>query len=134
MIFSGVSAATSSMFMPPAREAIISTRRVRAVDQGAEIQFLGDIGGFFDQDIADRQPFGAGLLGHDAVAEHPFGFALDLFRRVDQDDAAGLAATTGVRLCLDHPALAAHVIGRLARLLGGFHRITKRHRNAVTGK
>ena len=104
------------------------------VDQCTDIQLLGNIGRLLDQDIAHRQTVCPGLLGHDPVRQHPRCLFLDLVRRIDQNHASGLATPTGMSLRLHHPTFATQILGGTARLFGGLHRITKRHRYSVTGK
>ena len=60
------------------------------------------------------QSCGAGLLGHQALAEHRRRGRADRVELAHQLDAAGLAATAGVHLRLDDPDRAAQ------RARGGF--------------
>ena len=52
-IFSGVSWATSSMFMPPSVEATKAIRPVFAVDEQSEVEFLGDVDAVGDVEPVD---------------------------------------------------------------------------------
>ena len=112
--------------MPPSVEATTETLRRDAIDQQRQVQFLGDVGAFFDIEAVDLLAGRAGLVGHQHAAEHFVGVGLDLFRRLDDADAAlgvgaqalepALAAPAGVDLRLDDENLGA---GFLGQLLGG---------------
>jgi hypothetical protein len=58
----------------------------------------------------------------------------DLVLALDQLDAAGLAAATGVHLRLDDPLAAADLLGGLDGLLRGFRGKALRHGQPVLGK
>ena len=60
-----------------------------------------------------------------------FGGLRSRFGRIDQLHAAGLAATTGMNLRLDHPLRAADPPRRVRRLRPVSRRLARRHRNAV---
>ena len=91
-----------------------------AVHQTAQIQFVGDIHPILNQQSVNRNALGAGLFGDQGGAQQSTGDLFDILEAACQLDTAGLTATTGVDLGLDHPERAAQRLGGLHRfLLGG---------------
>jgi hypothetical protein len=82
----------------------------RAVDQQGTVQFTVDVGAVLDVETVDLFAGGAGLGGHQRIAQHLPGVGHDLFDRAGQADAAlgvsgqflepALAAPAGVDLGL----------------------------------
>ena len=110
-IFSGVSAATLSISMPPSVEAMNATRPDAAIDQQREIKLAGD-GRVLDHvDAAHDAALRAGLRRNQRLAEHAVGLGVQLIERLDQLDTAAFAASAGVDLRLHHEGLAAKIAG-----------------------
>jgi hypothetical protein len=89
-----------------------------AVNEDRQIQFLGDVGGIGDQHQVHRQGAPTGLVSDHLGAEHALGCRTHLVQRLAELDAAGLAATACMDLCLDHPLCSAQCLGRVNRLVG----------------
>ena len=89
-----------------------------AVDQAAQIVFLGDIDAVLDQQGVDRHTFGTGLVGDQGRTEQTAGELLDVLQGTDKLHTTGLAAAAGMDLGLNNP--------RTAQFLGGFHRLLLR--------
>src|SRR5262249_35626892 len=71
-----------------------------------------------------------GLMGDERRPEQARGLALHVGDRADHLDAAGLAASAGVNLRLDHPHRAAEIMGALGRIRDREGGNAARHRNA----
>ena len=69
-IASGVCAATSSISMPPAADAMKTILPVRAIEHDAEVQFLLDRQRLFDQQPLHQAAFGPGLVRDQRHAEN----------------------------------------------------------------
>ncbi len=96
-----------------------------AVDQHREIELLLDGGAFLDVEPVDLLALRAGLVRDQRRAEDARRFLLHVVDRLDDLDAAGLAAAAGVDLRLHHP-------DRAAERLRGLHRLVDREgRNAL---
>ena len=100
--------------------------RRRAIDQGGEIELLGDFGPFLDVEPADLAARRSGLDRHQGGAEHLPGEAFDIRDRAGQAHAAhlagagflelALAAPAGMDLRLDDPQGSAELVRCLAGL------------------
>ena len=117
------------MFMPPSGETISTGPSARAIDDDAQVQLAGDVAACFDQHLADRLAFGAGLNRDQRLAEQRFGDLGGLVGALHQLHAAlrrvffdrSLAATAGVDLRLHHGDRAAELRegrGRFLRRAG----------------
>ena len=80
--------------------------------------------------MARRAPFGAGLVGHEFLADERLRRCRDLVLRAHQLDAARLAAAAGMDLRLDDPDRAADPARHLDRLGRGIGDAALRHRHA----
>ena len=129
-ISSGVLAATSSISMPPAADAMKTGLPCTRSSTMPEVQLALDGQRLFHQQPLHDAAFGAGLVRHQLHAQH---LARDLggFGGVLGDlDAAALAAAAGVDLRLHHHA-AADLLGRGLGLVHGERHLAARHRNVV---
>ena len=81
--------------------AALAIERERQIDLALDVRARLDVHRF------DRQAFGAGLFGDQALAEHVGGGGAHRVEIARQLHAAGLAAATRMHLGLDHPQLAA---------------------------
>src|ERR1700691_2604842 len=104
--------------------------RRRAIDQRREIIFALDIRAFLDIEAMHFLAVRAGLMRHQRRSKQPLRFALHLIDRFDHFDAAGLAATAGVDLRLDHPDRTAEILRRLDGFIDAHRRNAARHRDA----
>ena len=86
------------------------------VHQHTQIEFTGDIGRLFHQHDVDRQSGFSGLLGDQHAAEQASRLFLYPVQAVNQYNAAGFAASTGVDLGFNHPAFTLKRLGGCARL------------------
>ena len=107
---SGVLAATSSISMPPAAEAMKTGLPNSAVEHDAKIKLAFDGQRLLDQQALHHSPLRSGLMSDKRHAEDLLG-DLGRFGRVFCDFyAAALAASAGVNLRLNHDA-AAELLG-----------------------
>ena len=90
-----VSAATCSISTPPSAEPMSRIRSRRPVEDGREVELLGDVRRRGDEDLPDGDAL-------DVHAEDRPGHGLGLVRGVGELDAAGLAAPADEHLGLDH--------------------------------
>src|SRR4051794_4094757 len=112
-IFSGVSCATSSMFMPPSVETTKATRLVSRSTSMEEVELGGDVRAVLDIQTVDLLAGRAGLKRDERAAEHLLREGLDLLRRAREANPAlvaglrllelPLAASAGVDLRLHDP-------------------------------
>src|ERR1700722_5772250 len=77
---------------------------------------------------------GAGLVRHERGAEHSLCGGGDFLVGATEFDAAGLAATPGVNLCLDGPMPAPKFRRDVYRLLRTVSDPARRHRYAKAGQ
>jgi len=85
-----------------------------AVDQERDVEFVGDVTASFAQDSFDDLAFWSGLVGDQSHAEHFAGILFDLISRLGNLDAAALAASAGMNLCLDCVRAVAEALGPVA--------------------
>ncbi|MNL32523.1 hypothetical protein D3C87_1543810 [compost metagenome] len=106
-----------------------------AIDQQRTVELAGDIGTILDIEAVDLLAGGAGLLGHQRIAEHFAGIGDDVFDRLGEAHAAlgigpkflelALAAAAGMDLALDH-------IERAGQRLGsGLRFVSRENGNAL---
>ena len=105
-----------------------------AIDDHADIQFLGDVGALLDQQAPYLLAGRAGLVGDELHAEDFGRTLLDLVDRARQLHAAALAAPTGVNLGLHDPDRAAERLCRLDRVVDAERGNSARHRHAEATK
>ncbi len=105
-----------------------------AIDHCAQVKLLGNISAGFDQNLADRLAIGIGLVGHQSLAEPLLCERSGLVLAAHQLDAAGLAATAGMHLSLDHPFGAANLVASLGGFSWIVYRVACRNRQSVLGK
>ena len=74
------------------------------VHEGTKIELAGDPGGHLYQHALHREAVRSALAGHQATAQEAPGLRLHLLDIVHNRDAAGFATSTGLYLCLHHPA------------------------------
>ena len=72
-IFSGVSAATSSISVPPSVDAMTMLRRRRPVEQHREVQLVGDVDALLDVEAVDLLALRSGLDRDERRPEHLLG-------------------------------------------------------------
>ncbi len=112
------------MSIPPSRRHQHHSLVTRSVTPH-DIQFLFDVGAFFDHQPTHFLAFRAGLVRDQLHAHDLLSVFLDLLERLGDLDAAALAATAGMDLCLDDP-------DRAAQGFRGFDSLFDRHaRNAA---
>ena len=116
-IFSGVLAATSSMFMPPSVEAMKATREVSRSTRQREVKLLGDGGAFFDVEALHQLSGRPCLMGDQRHAQHAAGFGPHVGHGFHDLHAATLAAAAGMDLGFDHPDGAWLAFGGLHRFI-----------------
>ena len=104
------------------------------VEDVTEIKFALEWIGGLDIDALNRLTLGAGLERHEALAEEVLGGIADLVVGPAQLDAAGLAARTGMDLCLHRPERATEFGGGVNRLVGAEGHRALRNRNAESGE
>ena len=134
MMALGSLAATSSISMPPAAEAMNTSLARPAVEHNAEVELACDRQRLFDQEPLDFPALGAGLVGDQIHAEDFARQFSGFFRRLGKLDAAAFAAAPGVNLCLDDYAGRAFVqqgLGRAFCFLAAFDHLSARHRHSV---
>src|SRR5690606_12692922 len=78
-----------------------------AVGQNGNVVFLLDVSAVFDQQTTNLLAFRTGLVRDQLHAEDLGGLGADFVQRLGNLDAAALAATAGVNLCLNNPDVAA---------------------------
>ena len=103
-----------------------------AIDDQADIEFIGDVGALFDQQALDQLALGPGLMGHQGHAENRVGVLAHLVETFSQLDAAALAAPARVDLRLDYPFFAADFPGGGNRLVDRETGFAGWYRDAVT--
>ena len=122
MMALGSFAATSSISMPPAAEAMNTRRPIGAVEHDAEIQFARDRQRLFDQQALHFLALGTGLVRDQLHAEHLGGELAGFFGRLGDLHAAAFAAASSVNLRFHDDAggaIAETALGpRRARLRG----------------
>src|SRR5690606_38678222 len=89
-----------------------------AVDQEAQVELALDVAAFLDIEALDQLALGAGLVGHQGHAQHLAGLVLHVVQRLDDLDAAALAAAAGMNLGLYNPDGAAELAGDGHGLVG----------------
>ncbi len=104
MMALGSLAATSSISMPPAADAMKTLRPIDAVEHDAEVKLARDGQRLFDQQPLHGLAFGAGLMGDQLHAEHLGRQLAGFLRRLGELDAAALAAAAGMNLRFDDDA------------------------------
>ena len=104
------------------------------VDDHPEIHLAGYVGRGFDQYAIDRLPLGAGLVCHQAPAEHVLYLGHQFVFGPDDFHAPGLAPATRVDLRLDQPCLPTELARDGSRFLDGFGRRAVRGRDPVVAK
>src|SRR6266699_4510584 len=104
--------------------------RAFAVDERREIELAVDGRTFLDIEAVDLLTVRAGLMGDEHRAEQALGLLAHVLLRLDQLDAAGLAAPAGVDLRLDDEQRRAEIARSLDRLLDRKRRMPARHRHA----
>jgi hypothetical protein len=102
-----------------------------AVGDHRHIEFLLDVGAFFDQQAAHFLAFRAGLVGDQLHAEDLVRVLAHLLERLGHLHAAALAATACMNLRLDDPDRTAEGLGGLHRFVNTQARDATRHRDAV---
>ena len=110
------------MSIPPSELAIKRNALRAAVDDHADVEFLGDVGAFFDEKAAHLLPARTGLMGHELHAENLPGALAHLVNGARELHPAALAAPAGVNLRFDHPDRATE---RLGCRYGFFHTKTR---------
>ena len=100
----GFSAATCSISMPPAADAMNTGLACRAINHDSEIKFFLDGQSFFDQQPANHAAFGPGLMRHQRHAQHLARQFGRFFHRLGDLHAAALAAAAGMNLGFHHHA------------------------------
>jgi hypothetical protein len=100
-----------------------------AVGDHRHVQFLLDVGAFFDQQAAHLLAFRAGLVRNELHAHDLFSIFLDLRERLGHLDAAAFAAAASMDLRLDYPDRAAQRFRCLDRLVHGHARNAARYRH-----
>ena len=104
---------------------------VLAIHQGAQVELTVAGGGLLDQELADGQPGGAGLAGHQPTTQQAGGLALHGVEAIRHHHATGLATSAGMDLGLDHPLLAAEFLRQGPRLADGGEGQAPWHRDTV---
>ena len=89
-----------------------------AIDQHAKIKLALDVAAALHIDALDQLAAGAGLVRHQVHADHALGRVAHVVHRLDDLDAAALAAAAGMDLRLDDPDRTAELLGRLDRFVG----------------
>ncbi|MNN12826.1 hypothetical protein D3C81_1258340 [compost metagenome] len=102
-----------------------------AVHHQRNVQFLLDVGAFFDQQAVDLLAFRTGLVRHQLHAQDVRGIGLDVFDALGNLDAAALAAATCVDLRLDNPHRAAELFCGLQGLVNRERGDAARNRHIV---
>src|SRR5688572_4920774 len=108
--------------------------RGSAVNQHAEIELAPDVAAALHIDALHQLALGAGLVGDKGHADHALDILAHLVQRLRDLDAAALAAPAGVDLRLHDPDLAAQLLGRLDRLVGGVGDLTRKDADAEFGE
>ncbi len=111
--------------MPPCLLTIITGSADRAVERDPEVELLGDVQGFLDEDLLDLLSVRARLVGDELHPEDLAGESLRLLGALRELDAAALAAASRVDLRLDD--------GAPAELLRDPPRLLGRVRHAAAG-
>ncbi len=96
------------------------------VEREAGVVLLVDVRRLLDPEALDD-------VALDVHAEDVAGVLAHLGLVVGELDAAGLAATTDLHLCLDHDGVAG-LVGLLHRLVDGVSRATPADRDVITGE
>jgi len=86
---------------------------VAAVDSQSDVEFLLDIGQFFDEHLLHGCALRPGLRRDQVGRQHSLGCFLGFFRATHQLNATGFAPSTGVYLCLNDRLPAQFLCGRL---------------------
>ena len=102
-----------------------------AVQDQAQVQLARDLRAFLDEHLVYRQAFRPGLVRLEARPEHRGSGLARSLGRIDQLDAAALAAPAGVHLRFDDPLRAADASCRRLGLRGARRDVAGGHRNAV---
>jgi len=102
-----------------------------AIDHGAQVELLVDIGARLDQNLADRLTIGIGLVGHQTLVEPLLGERSGLILAANQLYATRLATSTGMHLGLDHPLCAADLVAGFRCFLRAIYRIAFGHGQTV---
>ena len=102
------------------------------VHHQAQIEFLADVGAFFDEKPAHLLAFRAGLMGDELHAQDGAGVGLDLVQRLGHLDTAALAAATGVDLRLHDPDRPAQALRNGQGFVNRKRRLAARYGHAVT--
>src|SRR5688572_20076265 len=105
-----------------------------AVDQHAEIELAPDVATALHVDALHQLALGAGLVGDEGHADHALGVVAHLVQRLRDLDAAALAPAAGVDLRLYDPDVAAQLLGRLDRLVGGIGNLPRKDADAEFGE
>ena len=111
-----------------------------AVEQHREVKLLFDVRRDGHQQLADQPPFRSGLFCHQHIAQHRFGFGVNVLARAAQLDAAlkailesALATSARVNLGLYHDerrASGKKPLGDILRCLWCVANLARRHRHA----
>ena len=131
-IFSGVAAATCSMSMPPAAEAMNTTHSFPRDRSTTRLRYSSRSRGgrLLHENRAHLLPLRARLVGHELHPEDRPGGRVGLIRRSGRLHAAALSPAAGVDLRLDDGP--SRQFGREpVRLLRGSGNLAARHRNPV---
>ncbi len=104
------------------------------VEHRAQIQFAGDVGAGFHQNFGDRLAVFIGLERHQALAQPLLGEFRRFLGAVDQFDATGLTAATGVHLGFHDPFVTTDFLCLRRHLFRCIASEARRNRQAVISK
>ena len=105
-----------------------------AVDDHAEVELTRDVDAFLDVEAADLLPLGAGLVSDELHAKDLACDLADFIEALGELDAAALAATTSVDLCLDDEDIAAKLLRCFHRLVDSVSDVPARDGDVVVAK
>ncbi len=134
MMASGSLAATSSISMPPAAEAMNTLRPlVRSSTMPRySSRAMGSVSSI--EQALDLLALGTGLMRDQLHAQHLVGEIGSFFRRLGDLHAAAFAAASGMNLRFHDDAggaIAEQSARRVMRLFAALHHLSSRHGNAV---
>ena len=105
-----------------------------AIHHGTQVQLISNIGAGFNQDAGHGLTRRIRLICHQSLAQPMRRKLSHGFGAVHELHSARLAAPARMDLRLDHPSLAANIVGRLDRRLSRVDGVASRYRQAVVSE
>jgi hypothetical protein len=105
-----------------------------AIHQHREIQLALNVRTGLDVHDVDGQAFGPRLMCNQLFSKHFLGCRMDFVAAARELHATGLASPSRVHLRLDHPKVAAQLLGRIGRRIRALDGDAAWYLNAVLGK